>query len=128
MMGSDGIYQEGGHVHPRVFGSAGRILGPLVRDRKLFPLETAVQKMTSIPAIRFGLADRGELREGAFADVVVFDPETITDRATYENPQQTCVGVEQVFVNGVQILKDSEPIKVAGERQPGRALTYQPAG
>lgn len=128
MMGSDGIYQEGGHVHPRVFGTTGRILGPLVRDRKIFPLETAVQKMTSIPARRFGLTDRGELRAGAFADIVVFDPETVTDRATYQDPQQTCVGIEQVFVNGVQIVKDSAPIKVVSERQPGRALTYQPVG
>jgi N-acyl-D-amino-acid deacylase len=109
-----------------VFGTTGRILGPFVRDRKLFPLETAVHKMTGITAKRFGLTDRGELRAGAFADIVVFDPETVSDRATYKNPQQTCVGIEQVFVNGVQIVKDSEPIKVAGERQPGRALTYQP--
>ncbi|MDC0307930.1 MAG: D-aminoacylase [Planctomycetaceae bacterium] len=124
MMGSDGIYHDNAHVHPRVFGSTGRLLGPLVRDRKLFSLEETVHKMTGVSATRFGLTDRGVLRENAFADVVVFDAETISDRATYADPQQTCVGIEQVIVNGSVIVKDSRPLVVNGERQPGRALKY----
>ncbi|MBD3672553.1 MAG: D-aminoacylase [Planctomycetaceae bacterium] len=127
MMGSDGIYHESAHVHPRVFGSAGRLLGPMVRDRKLFSLEQAVHKMTGIPAQRFGLEDRGEIRENTFADVVVFDPQTVSDRATYDDPQQTCLGIEHVIVNGVPILQAGEPIEITGDLQPGRSLKYRPA-
>jgi len=127
MMGSDGIYHEDAHIHPRVFGSTGRLLGPTVRDRQLFSLEQAVHKMTGLPAKRFGLKDRGALREHAFADVVIFDAESVTDRATYEEPQQTCLGIEQVIVNGITIVKESQPIVVSGERQPGRALKYDPS-
>ncbi len=124
MMGSDGIYHEKAHVHPRVFGSTGRLLGPLVRDRQLFSLEEAVHKMTGVSAKRFGLIDRGELRENAFADVVVFDAKTVSDCATYADPQQTCVGIEHVIVNGSSIVQNSQPLVVSGEQQPGRALKY----
>jgi N-acyl-D-amino-acid deacylase len=104
ILGSDGIYFPGGYVHPRVFGSAGRWLGSLVRDRKLHSLEAAVQKASGKPAARYGLAGRGVIREGAFADLIVFDEATIADRATYERPQQECVGVEQVIVNGQSVI------------------------
>jgi N-acyl-D-amino-acid deacylase len=114
ILGSDGIYQPGGHVHPRVYGSAGRWLGPLVRDRKLFSLEEAVHKLSGKSAARFGLADRGVIREGAFADLVVFDADTITDRATYEQPREPCLGVEHVFVNGQMIVRGGVP--ESGER------------
>jgi len=124
MMGSDGIYHEHAAVHPRVYGSAGRLLGPMVRDRKLFSLEEAVQKMTGIPAKRFGLTDRGVLKENAFADVVVFDAATVTDRATYEQPRQSCYGIEQVIVNGVPIVTDSQPVSLEGRTCPGRRLHY----
>jgi N-acyl-D-amino-acid deacylase len=124
MLGSDGIFFADGQVHPRVYGSATRILGPLVRDRKLFSLETAVKKMTSLPAERFQLADRGTLREGAFADVVVFDPATIADRATYDHPHRLSVGVQQVLVNGQLVWTDGQAVPQAtpGRALPGRTL------
>ena len=124
MLGSDGIYCPGGHVHPRVYGSAPRMLGPLVRDRKLFSLEDAVRRMTAIPAARFGLTDRGQIREGAFADLVLFDPATVADRATHENPHQVPVGIEHVFVNGVEILSRGQSLELAGPELPGRALRF----
>jgi N-acyl-D-amino-acid deacylase len=104
MLGSDGIYQPSGQVHPRVYGSAGRWLGPLVRFHELFSLEEAVHKLSGKSAARFGLADRGVIRQGAFADVVVFDPETISDQATYDQPRQPCVGIEYVVINGRMVI------------------------
>jgi len=104
--------------HPRAYGNFARLLGRYVRDEKLLPLEKAIRKLTSLPATNLGLERRGLLREDYFADVVVFDPKTIADRATYEKPHQYAVGVQQVFVNGVQVLKDGEH---TGAR-PGRAI------
>lgn len=124
MLGSDGIWQPAGRVHPRQFGSVPRMLGPLVRDRKLFTLEEAVRKLSAWPAERFGLKDRGVLRSGAFADVVVFDPATIADRATFDDPQQPGVGIRHVLVNGTPVVKNGEPQKI-GEPGPGRALSYR---
>ena len=94
--------------HPRAYGNFARVLGKYVREEKLVPLEEAVRKLTSLPATNLGLDRRGLLREGYFADVVVFDPRTIADRATYEQPHQYAVGVRHVFVNGVAVLKDGE--------------------
>jgi N-acyl-D-amino-acid deacylase len=125
MLGTDGIYFADGQVHPRVWGSAPKILGPLVRERKLFSLEEAVRKMSGIPAGRFGLVDRGEIREGAFADLVLFDPQTVTDRATYDNPHQQSIGIEHVLVNGVEILAKGKPIENLGPELPGRALRFK---
>jgi N-acyl-D-aspartate/D-glutamate deacylase len=90
----------------------------------LFSLETAVKKMTSLPAERFQLADRGTLREGAFADVVVFDPATIADRATYDHPHRLSVGVQQVLVNGQLVWTDGQAVPQAtpGRALPGRTL------
>jgi N-acyl-D-amino-acid deacylase len=124
MLGTDGIWFADGLVHPRVYGSTARILGPLVRERELFSLEEAVRRMTSVPAERFGLVDRGVLREGAFADLVLFNPETVADRATYENPHQFSTGIEQVLVNGVPIVVDGKPIENIGPEWPGRALRF----
>jgi putative CocE/NonD family hydrolase len=104
--------------HPRAYGNFARVLGKYVREEKLLPLAAAVHKLSGLPATFLGLEGRGFLREGAYADVVVFDPNTIADRATYEKPHQYAVGVRDVFVNGVQVLRDGEH---TGAR-PGRAL------
>jgi dihydroorotase/N-acyl-D-amino-acid deacylase len=88
------------HSHPRAFGSMPRFLGHYVRDEHLLPLEQAIRKITSLPAQRERLRDRGLLKEGYFADVTIFDPTTIQDKATYENPSQLSEGVKYVFVNG----------------------------
>ncbi len=121
MMGSDGIYHEDGLVHPRQYGSATRLLGPCVRDRKLFSLEEAVHKLSAKPAERFGLVKRGILQEGYFADVIIFNPEIVCDKATYTNPHQYSVGVAQVLVNGQPIIQAGQAI----ENLPGRALKFK---
>ncbi len=95
-----------GLVHPRALGTFPRILGHYVRDEQLLPLEDAVRKMTSATATRLSLQDRGLLRPGMYADVVVFDPKTIIDKATYEQPLQLSVGVRDVFVNGVAVVSN----------------------
>jgi N-acyl-D-amino-acid deacylase len=100
MLGSDGIYQEGGAIHPRVYGSAPRLIGPLVREAKLFTLEEAVHRASGKPAARFRLKDRGEAREGAYADLVVFDAKTVSDRATYNQPHQLSTGINGTMCNG----------------------------
>ena len=125
MMGSDGIYFEDAVTHPRMYGSAPRLIGRAVREWKLFSLEDAVRKLTSIPARRFGLKDRGELRRGAFADIVVFDANTVLDEATFEAPQVTCTGVENVLVNGQSIITDGQPILNFTGKWPGRALRFR---
>jgi N-acyl-D-amino-acid deacylase len=104
--------------HPRGWGTFARILGHYVRDEKLLTLEDAVRKMTSQPAARVGLLDRGILRPGMAADVTVFDPGTIRDVATFEDPNQYAVGVKHVFVNGQAVVKDG----VITDARPGRPL------
>src|SRR5207249_4635510 len=104
--------------HPRAYGNFARLLGKYVREERLLSLTEAIRKLTHLPATNLGLDRRGLLREGYFADVVVFDPQTIADRATYEKPHQYAVGVRHVFVNGVQVLKDGEHTGA----KPGRAL------
>ncbi len=102
-------------THPRAYGTFPRVLGRFVREQRLLTLEDAVRKMTGAVADRLGLRDRGELREGAYADVMIFDPNTIMDRATYERPHQLSVGVRSVLVNGVPVVDDG---RVTGAR-PG---------
>jgi dihydroorotase/N-acyl-D-amino-acid deacylase len=104
--------------HPRAWGTFPRILGKYVRDEKLLRLEEAIRKMTSLPASRVGFRDRGILRPGMMADIVVFDPVTIRDVATYEDPNHYSVGMRYVFVNGQAVLADG---KITSNR-PGRAL------
>jgi dihydroorotase/N-acyl-D-amino-acid deacylase len=107
-----------GLTHPRAYGTYTRIMGHYVRDEKVMPLEEAVRKATSAVATRLSIADRGVLREGFFADITVFDPATIADRSTFEQPHQLSVGVKHVFVNGSAVLRDG---KHTGAK-PGRAL------
>lgn len=122
LMGTDGIYFEEGIIHPRMYGSSTRLLGPCVRDWKLFSLEEAVYKLSGGPAARFGLTDRGTIRNGAFADLVVFDPQTVCDRATYANPHQHSVGIDHVISNGVPIVRNGAPVEKLDVPYPGRAL------
>jgi dihydroorotase/N-acyl-D-amino-acid deacylase len=99
---------EHGLIHPRAYGSYPRILGRYVRDEGVLPLEDAVRKASSAVADRLGLRDRGLLRDGMAADVVVFDPATVADRATYTDPHHLSVGIRDVFVNGVAVLRGGE--------------------
>jgi N-acyl-D-amino-acid deacylase len=99
MIGSDGLPHDT-HPHPRLWGTFPRVIGHYARDVGLFPIETAIHKMTGLPASVFRLEGRGRIAEGAFADLVVFDPATIIDRATYESPKELSLGVDMVFVNG----------------------------
>src|SRR5258708_17969058 len=110
-----------GNPHPRSFGTFPRVLGVYVRERGLLKLEDAVRKMTSMNAGKLGIRDRGLLRPGNYADVVVFDPERILDRATYEKPFQYSEGVTHVIVNGKLVLEQG---KHTGER-PGRAIRHK---
>ena len=105
-------------VHPRAYGTFPRILGRYVRDEGVITLEDAVRKMTSAVTTRLHIQDRGLLKEGMFADIVIFDPATIADRATFDEPHQLSVGVHHVLVNGVQVLRDG----VHTDATPGRAL------
>ncbi len=95
-------------THPRAYGNFARLLGKYVRDEKVIPLEEAIRRLAALPASNLGLAQRGLLKEGYFADVVIFDPKTIADTATFEKPHQYALGMKHVFVNGVQVLKDGE--------------------
>src|SRR6266545_1716962 len=105
-------------THPRAYGNFARLLGKYVREEKVITLQEAVRRLTGLPATNLGLDHRGFLKPGMFADVVVFDPATIADRATFENPHQYSVGVKHVFVNGAQVLKDGEHTGA----KPGKAL------
>src|SRR5712691_973488 len=104
--------------HPRAYGNFARVLGKYVRDEKLITLPGAIRRLSAQPATNLGLDDRGFLKEGMFADVVVFDPATIADRATFEKPHQLAIGMKHVFVNGMQVMKDGEHTGA----KPGRAL------
>jgi N-acyl-D-amino-acid deacylase len=94
--------------HPRYYGTFPRVLGHYVREEKVLSLEEAVKKMTSITAERFSLNDRGVIREGAWADLVLFDPQTITDKATYTDPHQYPEGIPYVIVNGMVVIDQGE--------------------
>lgn len=104
-MAPEGVFLKS-NPHPRAYGTFARLLGKYVREEKVITLEEAVRRLTSLPAGNLGLDRRGLLRKGYYADVVVFDPKTIADKATFDKPHQFAVGVRDVFVNGVQMLKD----------------------
>ena len=113
----EGVFLKS-HPHPRAYGNFARVLGKYCRDEKVITLPDAVRRLSGLPATNLGLDHRGYLQEGMFADVVVFDPATIGDRATFDNPHQYAVGMKHVLVNGVQVLKDGEHTGA----KPGRAL------
>jgi len=110
-----------GHPHPRNYGAFARVLGKYVREESVLPLAEAIRKMTSLPAWRFKQPERGRLEEGFYADITVFDPDRVRDRATYDEPHQFSVGVVHVIVNGVPVLLDRS---LTGAK-PGRVLTLQ---
>ncbi len=99
---------SGASTHPRKFGNFARLLGKYVRDEKVIPLEEAIYKLTYLSAQKLKIQKRGLLKTGYFADIVIFNPATIRDNATYENPHQYATGIEHVFVNGIQVLKNGE--------------------
>ncbi len=104
---SEGIFLKSS-VHPRAYGNFARLLRKYVRDEKIIPLEEAIRRLTSQPAENLKIKNRGALKPGNFADVVVFDLEKIKDHATFEKPHQYSTGVVHVFVNGTQVLKGGE--------------------
>jgi N-acyl-D-amino-acid deacylase len=117
MVGSDGLPHDK-HPHPRLWGSFPRVLGHYSRELGLFPLEEAVRRMTSLPAKWFGFRDRGVLREGAYADVVVFDPDRVEDAGDFVDPARPALGIEMVLVNGMIAWQDGRSTGV----QSGRVL------
>ncbi len=123
MVGSDGVVDLAGRPHPRLFGTFPRILAHYVRDRGVLTLEEAVRRMTSLPARRFGLADRGEVRAGAFADLVLFDAAAVVDTATYDDPKQEPTGIDAVIVNGAVAYRSGTHTGAAA----GRMLRYEPS-
>ena len=114
---TDGVFLNF-QPHPRGYGTFARLLGMYVRDEQVIPLEEAVRRLTSFPAGNLGIRERGSLEPGHFADVVVFDPETIADRATFERPHQYAVGVRYVFVNGEAVISNGGPTGA----KPGRVV------
>jgi N-acyl-D-amino-acid deacylase len=106
------------NCHPRAYGNFARVLGKYVREEKILTLEQAIRKLSGLPATNLGLDHRGFVQQGMFADVVVFDPATIGDRATFDKPHQYSVGMKHVFVNGAQVLKDGEHTGA----KPGKAI------
>src|SRR5437588_175948 len=114
---AEGIFLKW-NPHPRAYGNFARVLGKYVRDEKVITLPEAVRRLSALPATNLGLDHRGFIQDGMFADVVVFDPAKIADRATFDKPHQYAVGMKHVFVNGVQVLKDGEHTGA----KPGRAL------
>ncbi|MGH9849303.1 MAG: N-acyl-D-amino-acid deacylase family protein [Blastocatellia bacterium] len=116
-MAAEGVFLKSS-THPRAYGNFARLLGNYVREEKVITLEEAVRRLTGLPATNLELDRRGFLKEGYFADVVVFDPKTVADKATFEKPHQYAAGMKHVFVNGAQVLKDGEHTGA----KPGRAL------
>ena len=103
----EGVFLKS-NPHPRAYGNVARLLGKYVREKKIISLEEAIRRLTVLPAENLQLNERGTLRTGYFADVVVFDPGHVADHATFEKPHQFSTGVRDVFVNGVQVLKNGE--------------------
>jgi N-acyl-D-amino-acid deacylase len=120
MAGSDGIHL-GSRPHPRTYGTYARVLQTYVREQGTLRLEEAIRKFSSFPARRLSIGDRGEIREGLWADVVVFDERTLTDNATYEEPRRVASGVSYVAVNGTLVIDEGRHTGAT----PGRALRHR---
>ncbi len=116
-MATEGVFLKNS-AHPRAYGNFTRLLGKYVREEKVISLAEAVRRLSGLPASNLGLEGRGFLEKGMLADIVIFDPNTIADRATFEKPHQYAVGVRDVFVNGIQVLKNGEHTGA----KPGRAV------
>jgi N-acyl-D-amino-acid deacylase len=116
-LASEGVFLKSS-THPRAYGSFARLLGKYVRQEKVITLAAAVRRLTSLPAENLKLDRRGKLEKGYYADIVVFDPDTISDHATFEKPHQYATGMVHVFVNGTQVLKDGEHTGA----KPGRVV------
>jgi N-acyl-D-amino-acid deacylase len=114
---AEGVFLQS-NPHPRAYGTFARVLGTFVREQRIMPLAEAISRMTAFPAANIGIRERGRLAEGFYADVVVFDPDTIEDLATFEDPHQYAIGVEHVFVNGEQVIRDGEHT----DARPGRVV------
>jgi N-acyl-D-amino-acid deacylase len=124
-MSTEGVFLLSG-THPRAYGNFARLLGKYVREEQLLSLSEAIRRLTSQPADNLKLTRRGRLAPGYYADVVVFDPATIADRATFAEPHQYATGVRDVWVNGVPVLRDGQPT----DSMPGRVVRgpgYRPA-
>jgi N-acyl-D-amino-acid deacylase len=125
MLGSDGSSLapygplSGGKPHPRNYGTFPRFLGHYVRERKILSLPQAIKKISSLPAAKLGLRDRGSIRPGNYADIVVFDPVNIVDKATFIDPHQYPVGIDYVLVNGTVVVDHGKHT----EKLPGKVLT-----
>ena len=116
-MAPEGIFLKSS-THPRAYGNFARLLGKYVRDEKVISLQEAIYKLTSLPASRLKIKKRGALKVGNFADIVVFDPLSIRDNATFEKPHQLSTGMRHVLVNGIPVLKDGEHTGA----KPGRVV------
>jgi N-acyl-D-amino-acid deacylase len=125
MIGSDGLPHDL-KPHPRLWGTFPRVLGHYSRDLKLFPLETAVHKMTGLTASRFGLEGRGVLKQGAYADITLFDAETIVDAADFENPTRPAIGIHTVIVNGMPVWREGKATGARSGRLLMRSLRQHP--
>jgi|TARA_B100000315_G_scaffold258503_1_gene310913 N-acyl-D-aspartate/D-glutamate deacylase len=123
MVGSDGIPDLKGKPHPRLFGTFPRVLGRYVREKRILKLEEAVRRMTSLAAETFGLTDRGRVKEGYFADLVLFDPDSVIDRATYDDPKQEPDGIKLVVVNGRIAYRNGSHTEIGA----GKMLRYRRA-
>ena len=106
-MAPEGVFLKSA-THPRAYGNFARLLGKYVRDEQVITIEEAVRRLTTLPATNMKIEKRGALKEGYFADVVIFDPQKIQDHSTFEDPHQLSTGMTHVFVNGVQVLRDGE--------------------
>lgn len=112
---TEGVFLKS-NPHPRAYGNFARLLARYVRQEQVIPLQEAIRRMTSLPALNLGIEERGILKKGNYADIVIFDPETIQDHSTYADPHKYATGVSHVFVNGLQVLRDGEPTGVPAGR------------